>query len=364
MQTGLRLAYAPGMTRTFAFWLALLPALPFLLPLPIASAQTAGTSGSVTGGGSIAAVLTKIGSEPYTDTSYMIPVSKKDCDSNAELHFTLNNIPTGYKYLEVWVGENCAIGTRATRVGEALCELVLDKEQDVTNTVDTDFTVPVMKACALGDGNRSIWVLAVTSENGSMDATAYAKITLTFDTTPPSPPGSVKGGAGQTEIPVSWTQPSDSYYFWVVVDTNVSASDADVDAGSGSECTSKLLQPDAEFDPDQDPLPDGVWVKYINEKASKATLSADDLGITEGQAAVAVMAGDRGRNHSKLSNIACLDIVPTTGFCGKYREAGGAADAGCACTVPGMQRRDAHLGWAVLLGFGLLGVWRRAQRRA
>jgi len=367
MRTGLRLAYGPGMTRMSALWLALLPALPLLLPVPIASAQLAGSSGtSTTTTGGVNWLLTAVGSTKYVDTSYKVPINKSDCDSNALLHLSLTAIPTGAKYLEVWVGDSCQNGDRTTRISPEHCVYVDYKEQDTTNTADTDFTIAVEKACMLGDGARTFYILPVNTLMGTTNVSPFAQVTLNFDKTPPSPPTSVKGGAGQTEIPVSWTQPSDTYYFWVVVDTNAAAGGGDTDSGSptSGDCASTLLQSGTDFDPNADPLPDGIWVKYINEKASRATLSADDLGVTTGRAAVAVMAEDLGHNRSQLSNLACIDIVPTTGFWDTYRKGGGTADEGCVCTAPGGTRPRAQLAWPLLLGLAAVALWRRTRRRA
>ena len=354
------------MTRTSASGLALGTALALLSSVPFAAAQTAGTGGTstTTGGGTVTWLLTTIGDEKYTDTSYMTPVNAAQCAANAELHLSLTGIPTGTKYLEVWVGDKCDAGNRATRIGETPpCEHVKFKEQDTTVTADTDFTIPVGPACMLGDGKRSYYILPVMTLMGSDTISPFALVTLPYDQTPPSAPTSVKGGAGQTEISVSWKQPSDTFFFWVVADTNVGAA-AGVDAGSDS-CASATLRDGDEFDPDISPLPDGIWVRHITEKASSTTLSADDLGISEGEAAVAVIAEDRGHNRSVLSNVACIHVVPTVGFWDSYKGAGGSADAGCACTALGAQRHaPSRFISALVVAGAVLTLRRRSRRRA
>jgi hypothetical protein len=244
----------------------------------------------------------------------------------------------------------------------AQCVFVRSKEKDPTTTIDTDFTIPVSAACGLGDGQRSFFILPVNTIQGTDTVTNFSKVTLTIDTTPPTAPSSVKGGAGQTEIKVSWTQPSDTYYFWVIVDTNVSIG-TDLDSGINSDCLSTSLTAGANFDPESANLPDGIWVKHINEKASSATLSSDDFGITEGKAAVAVMAEDLGRNRSLVSNVACLDIVPTVGFWDKYKQGGGLAEQGCACTALGTDQHHAPRALGALGLVGLVWVARRRVRR-
>jgi MYXO-CTERM domain-containing protein len=172
----------------------------------------------------------------------------------------------------------------------------------------------------------------------------------------------VSAGAGQTVIPVGWSQPSDSFYFWLVIDRNVTGGDTD--SGTG-DCSTSSLTAGADFDPESASLPDGVVTRHIKEKVSKATLSSAEVGITEGQVAVAVIAEDLGFNRSVLSNIACAHVVPTTGFWDAYRAGGGEAGPGCACATPGAGLPNAHMAWPVLAALGLLaGARRRLRRRA
>jgi hypothetical protein len=334
--------------------------------MPTASAQTAGTGGSsTTNTGGISWVLSKVGDEQYPDTTnYTTPINKRQCDANAELHLSLTGIPMGFKYLEVWVGDTCQNGDRETRVGMALCEFVKIKEQDPAIISDNDFTIPVDKACTLGDGARSFYVLPVNTMRGTETAAKFARITLNFDRTPPSAPTGVHGGAGETVIGVSWSQPtSDNYYFWLVVDRNVSAGDTD---SGDADCSSANLTAGAEFDPESSSLPEGLWVKHINQKVSSTELDGQkDLHITRGRAAVAVIAEDLGRNRSVLSNVDCIEVVPTTGFWDAYRAGGGQAEPGCACTTPGAGLPNTRMAWPVLVALSLLtAAWRRARRRA
>jgi MYXO-CTERM domain-containing protein len=339
------------------------------LAVPVGSAQTgvAGTGGSTssTNTGGITWLLTNVGSEKWVDTSYKTPINKRQCDANEDLHISLTGIPMGFKYLEVWVGDNCQAGDRATRVGTALCTYVKIKEQDPSLIADSDFTIPLEEICKLGDGARSYYILPVTTMMGTEPVTTFAKVTLNIDKTPPAAPTGVSAGAGQTMIPVGWSQPSDSFYFWLVIDRNVNGGYTDSGAGASADCTSSSLTAGEEFDPESPSLPDGVVPIHLKEKVSKTTLTSEQIGITEGQVAVAVIAEDLGFNRSVLSNVACAQVVPTTGFWDAYHAAGGEAEPGCACATPGAGLPNAHIAWPVLTALGLLaGARRRMRRRA
>jgi MYXO-CTERM domain-containing protein len=409
-------------TRRSAFLSLLLVALGLGVPVSRVAAQTAGTGGSITTAGGIIWVLNKIGPDNYTDPTYRIPINKAQCDAKADLALTLTRIPQGYKYLETWLGTTCNDANRANRVGTGgmSCIWVADKEQNPVTTEDLNFTVSVEQMCTLGDGARSYYILPVNTVMGTDAVSTFATVTLNVDQTPPSPPTAVKGGSGQTEIPVNWTQPTEAYYYWVIVDTNVGANSADagvdasiedsgaaesgdasLDAGgalvvggssgsagssgasgsagssgaSGSagssgppnhgpaECASRYLTAGMTFNPQQDKLPPGVKSYFIDKMVSSTILSGSDIGVPV--AAVAVIADDLGKNESVLSNIDCVHVVKTNGFWEGYKAGGGDAVAGCACSTPGAghhTRSDAA--WAGLAGLlGLAGYFATRRRR-
>jgi MYXO-CTERM domain-containing protein len=410
-------------TRTSAFLTLLWLTLVFDLPASPAAAQTAGTgglAGQATGG--ITWFLNKVGNTPYVDTSYRTPINKEQCDAEAMLTFTLTGIPQGFKYLETWAGTTCNEANRGTRIDATSCVLVDSKEQDPVTTQDTNFQVSVKEMCKLGDGARQYFVLPTNTLNDTAAATTFANITLQIDTDPPSPPTDVKGGSGETEIPVTWVQPTDAYYYWVVVDTTAGqvSADAGVDAaaedsgaapsggtgdgtgGSGSGgmggssgaagssgmsgssgaagssggsgttghgnnggplCPSRFLFEGAAFNPASDKLPPGMFSRFIDKKVSSTTFSGDEIGSK--LAAVAVISDDLAKNQSVLSNISCLQVVETNGFWEKYKAAGGTADQGCACSIPGAGRGGtSNALWPWLAGLiGIVGVWRTRRRR-
>jgi MYXO-CTERM domain-containing protein len=312
----------------------------------------------------------------------------------------------------------CNDANRANRVGTGgmSCIWVADKEQNPVNTEDLNFQVSVEEMCKLGDGARSYFILPVNTLMGTDAVSTYANVTLNVDQTPPSPATSVKGGSGETEIPVNWTQPTEAYYYWVIVDTNVGANNADagidastedsgaaesgdasIDAGGGlvvggagssgasgsagssgasgsagssgppnhgpAECASRYLTAGMTFDPEAK-LPPGVKAFFIDKMVSSTILSGSDIGAPV--AAVAVIADDLGKNESVLSNIDCVHVVKTNGFWDGYKANGGDAVAGCACSAPGAgQRTTLHAtAWAGLAGLlGLAGYFRTRRRR-
>jgi hypothetical protein len=66
---------------------------------------------------------------------------------------------------------------------------------------------------------------------------------------------------------------------------------------------------------------------------------------------------------SPVSNIACLKVVPTSGFWDSYKTDGGEADAGCGCSVPGGAHGESRP-WLSLLGAALGLIWLGSRRRA
>ena len=411
-------------TRTSAFLTLLGLTLVFDLPAPRASAQTAGTgglAGQATGG--ITWFLNKVGETPYVDTSYRTPINKEQCDANALLTFTLTGIPQGNKGLETWVWHD----VRPSQSSDPRrCDALHIRRQQRAGSGDhAGHQFP--GACGSdvhmqGDGARQYFILPTNTLMTTAAVTPFANVTLQIDTDPPAAPTSVKGGSGETEIPVTWTQPTDAYYYWVVVDTTAGQvfADAGVDAatedsgaapsgrnwrrhgwfrqrrdgrqqrccgqrrqfsgsagssGSGGAgttgtgnnggplCPSRFLVEGAVFNPASDKLPPGMFSRFIDKKVSSTTFTGAEIGSK--LAAVAVISDDLAKNQSVLSNISCLQVVETNGFWDKYKAAGGDAEQGCVCSTPGAGRRGtSNTVWPWLAGLlGIVGFWRTRRRR-
>jgi hypothetical protein len=337
-------------------------ALTLLLALPpeaagsIVSAQPAEIPARVTSAvGGIGWWLKAVGADAYAyaDTNRPPPIGKAACDANAEAHFSLNNIPANYKYLEVWLGSSCQMGDRQSRIGAASCALVSVEELDPTITIDTDFTIPLKPMCDLGDGEHTFFVLPVTTQRGPDDVAIYANITLGIDQTPPSAPTDVTIGAGQTENRLSWTAPDDAERFWIISDFRATIeknSATASDAGNDSEtCTSETLQANADFDPHA-VAADGVESKYLSKRTSSVQLSkSDSTRTTAADVAVAVIAEDAAGNYSRLSSLACFHREP-----GAATPVGGGAKGGGGCTALGVAGPNTQPAWPMLLAFGLV----------
>jgi hypothetical protein len=344
----------PQLKPLSALCLALSTMLSVALPSAGAFAQAEATATAHSG---IAWQLTAVGAETYRDTSLRTPINKRACEADAQLHIALSNIPVGYKYLEVWTGQDCQNGDRALRVAAPDCQYVGVKEQEPTTTVDTDFTIHVKPMCDLGDGAQTLYVLPVNTQRGIDNVLTYAKVTLLIDQTPPDAPTDVTTDAAKADLAVSWTEPSDGYYCWIVVDSTASATGANDDAGLASgACTSQLLQADGDFNPTSF-LPDGITVRLINERASRIVLTRDDLGSSATRAAIAVIAEDIAHNRSPLSNLACGQVGSSVAT-----PAAGTPQRGGGCTVLDLGQPNDPRAWPLLAMFGLLG-WRQRHSR-
>jgi hypothetical protein len=106
-------------------------------------------------------------------------------------------------------------------------------------------------------------------------------------------------------------------------------------------------------------LPSSVHRKTVNERtASGVSITPADLGGAK-MASIAVSAVDLAGNQGPLSNVACIMVVPTTGFLDRYHANGGTAQTGCPCSAMGpAQLQDA---WPVGISLIALGLSRRKR---
>jgi MYXO-CTERM domain-containing protein len=337
------------------------------LPVGRAAAQvTAGTGGRATQStGAIIVLLTKVGTREFDQTQTLVqPVGAQDCDDKAELEFTLNGVPNSFSFLEVWLGPGndaaCNQGDRSTQVvSQRNCRLLATRTLTTGETMVTGLRVPIEQACELGSGDWNFWFLPTNSQNSQSDVATYGKLSVRFDTLPPDPPANVKGATGFSALRVTWTIPSgDPYYYHVLVDTSAAAGgDADGGNDSETECSSSILE--AGQPRDLDDLPSAIR-KY--DVGRETRLEIDGRELNSERAAVAIIADDLARNHSVMSNVACLSIVETKGFWPSYIDNGGTVEPGCGCSVPGASpgSSSAALG---CVAFGLIALLRRARRR-
>jgi MYXO-CTERM domain-containing protein len=378
MRRGLTFALRAGMTRTSSVsWIAaVLLTLAFMDGTPVA-AQTAG-SGATTPAGNpgINVILKRVGNDAYTDLSKMTPIGKSQCDQGT---FTvdLTGLPAslvsgGYMFLEVWAqtGNNdCTSATRDIDLNAENKCTKLNKTQIRLNgqTMISGLVVPLTAAdgdstqgvCA-AEGPRTIYFLALRGTASNEATSVYGTLIVQIATTPPGAPTNVVGGSGETEIPVTWTNPPQQIYsVYTLIDplAEEDATGVDDDGGVSAGCISRTLMEDASIDPSNPPK--GVRVLGPIEKMAKeTTINGDDLN-TE-LAAVGIIVGDRAKNFSHLSNIGCIKVTPTAGFWDTYEKEGGGAGNGCSCSAVGA-RGDGNA-WFALPVLGVL-AWLGVRRR-
>jgi hypothetical protein len=367
MHGGPSLAYGAVMKRIPVLWLALALAL----PMSRAHAQTAGTTGSTTSTtstalmGNIGFTLKKAGDADYKDTTLATPIGGPACKQGT-ITVDLSAIPIGTRYISVYLNTGqtqCNDQLRGESPSVAACELLLPpKDISSMPTNYAGLVVPLGDTCA-ADGARNLWFLATGGTASSEDTQNFVSVQLQVDTTAPPDVTNVSGGSGETAIPVTWTQSTDlkPLTYWTVIDTHAQSGAAD---GGDMGCSSQLLVPGTAFDPNQKPLPDGIIVNFIDSPASSATFDGSSWGTS--LASIGVLAVDIAGNYSNVSNLGCLEVVPTVGFWDKYKADGGSAESGCGCAIVGIHRLHAASGGGLcVLGLvGALRMRRRARRRA
>ena len=365
-----------------------------VLCAPSVSAQTAGRStgaGGTTGSGSNAAnpgpiqiELKKVGTVDYPAAARMnlsIPLGKARCDEGT-ITVTVRNLQGGntLPYLEAWLSTGngaCQQGDRGTRVPDtANCtKLTIPNpaQTQVGNRAYYDVDVEIGPTCQY-EGERPIYFLQLASQNSTAAATSFGVLPLRVDTTAPMPPTGVIGETGQTVIPLRWTANTiDTNYYYVLADRGASTGgefDAGPDGlpnGANPACPSGTLRGGTEFNADS--IPDDIFSKRLEGglKSSYDFNGSEFRGKTVVPAVV--VAQDIAGNTSKMSQVVCLTVTPTTGFWKRYQDDGGDVEPGCACSAPGANRAHgartgALVGLPILLVLGWACARTRTRRRA
>jgi MYXO-CTERM domain-containing protein len=314
-----------------------------------------------------------IGDDDYNQTA-RLPINADQCDEpGLTVTFRLDNLPANSKkYIEAWVGSQCNSTDRLNTTKGDPCKQIASKEVATRSRIE----IPLqLSDLCTQDGDRNIYFLSVGTLKSADTVDVWGLYTLSIDTEGPTAPTDVKGGSGQTAIPISWdaTEEEVTEYFLVwdpapgagaLGDAAVGGDDDDAGALSDapSECASNLLFGNARLSADRDELPTGLRGKSIDKKVNKTTISASELGITEGYAAVGVMALDKALNESRVSNIVCVRATTTVGLWGAYKAQGGEVEPGCACSVPGESSAARPLAALPLL-FAFAALWLRARRK-
>jgi MYXO-CTERM domain-containing protein len=357
-----------------------------LLGPALAFAQTPGTGGTgssnttTTTTGGISVQLKTVGDQAYTSQAFRrTPLGKTQCDKNVDLTFRLSLLAIGAaapKYIEVYQGVSCYSSDAKDGIGDD-CDRITYFNRNSSSI--QDIMLPLKDFCT-AEGDVTLWFLPVNTLNSTATIMPYGVFELPLDVIPPNAPTNVKGGNGETQIRVTWeradTNIARNYVIWdpkpitdtTPVDSGVAADGGDGAGAAGSggseddggtdtgsvdpSCVSPLLNPGAMIDIDN--LPKGLHKKEAVGDVESFELSGDD--INSPRAAVAVVARDLAGNVSVLSNVACVNVVDTSGFWDEYKVNGGDAEAGCACSLPGSPANGRHTAGGLLAMFAVLGL--------
>lgn len=328
---------------------------PAVLP---AQAQAQATGTTTTPSGTIAIQLVSIGGK--TVGSSPRPISLDDCtEPTATIKFHARDVPTAKETLDLYIGDNCNQTNRTT--ADANCAFV--DTFPINDSKELDMLVDAADTTCPADGEPTFWFLAVDSSHGGEDvAMNFGTLKVKFDTKVPAAPDNVEGGAGERQIPISWeTDEKENARFIVYIDDQATSGDDGSDGGTSSDgkcSSSRLVAGSAAKD-----IPKSIPTQVI-EEGTATGLDLDAKDIDGNLAAVGVVAVDIAGNESTLSELACVEVVPTEGFWEHYQKAGGTADTGCAVHAqPGGVARGEARG-ALVLALGLLALARARRRRS
>lgn len=324
---------------------------PTLVPLTAYGQTTGSTSGT------IRVSLVAIGNEDV-NTKTPRPVNIDDCtEPTADLKFHLENVPSAKSTIDVYIGTDCAMQNRDTE--DASCDFVRDFDIEDRQELD----VPIDAALTgCPNGMKTLWFLAVDStQSGEEVGANYASRDVHFDTSAPSAPSDVEGGAGEREIPVSWeTDETEAQRFDVYIDDQATRGDDGAGADGGVSGDGKCSSTRLHAGTPADSISKRVHKKSIKE-ASANGIDLSSADISGDFAAVAVVVVDEAGNESVLSELACVEVVPTEGFWERYRTNGGDAVEGCECRAQPGRTRGGTGAMLVACGF-VLALGRRRRR--
>lgn len=262
------------------------------------------------------------------------PLGVEECTPPAAtLTFEVDNIPSDKGRIDIYYGSECNAMDRDDTTTPR-CTFVQDVE--ATSQQDLEVKIDAGKLCDKED--PTLWFLAVNSSQVGEDVgQGYDDILVPIDLSAPAAPDNVEGGAGEKAIPVSWDiGTGDPEKFVVYIDDQASSGGGDTDGGTSSDgkcSSSRLAAGTAAKD-----IPKGVRTKTIDEGTATG-IDLDSGDIRGKLAAVGVVAVDQAGNESVLSEIACVEVVPTEGFWERYEKEGGNADEGCSVKRAGAGTR-------------------------
>ncbi|HKP59534.1 MAG TPA: MYXO-CTERM sorting domain-containing protein [Polyangiales bacterium] len=360
------------MKRVFVYWLGLLSCC--CLP-GLALAQGTAGSGAVpptNSTGQIPVQIFKLDGKAYADLQLNVPISKAQCDADVEIIWRLtmlNLLPAGSKYLQLWQGNNCNQAAQRDNESTGTDCTKIETPDDwtfngITPTYMDDFTMTVKGICDRGDGVLNLYFLPAVNTTDNSEVQIFGAYKITIDKEPPIAPTNVEAGTGQSEIPIKWSTSgnSDVANNMLIWDTNVGEGGADGGSTDTEGCGSQVLKPGEDVDLAALAMMDGIHLKPIDGNVTSTTLAGSEIGGK--RAAIGVVARDLADNPSTLSNLDCLEVVPTSGFWDEYKESGGEVEPGCGCSAPGTRSASGEGIGAFALGLLGLCVLRRARKGA
>lgn len=326
-----------------------------------------------------------------------VQVGIDDCKNDVVVKFRLDNFPSSKESVDVYTGTSCNTVASRQETTNASCDYI--GNYDATQNQDLEIEIKVdllIKDCNSNENSeKTLWFLAVDDPKSAEDVGSnYGQVPMVrLDTRRPDAPTSIKGGTGESQIPVSWKATgSDLDGFVVLIDPSpttggvssgsagngssggdsgtASGSDmSDEDGGTtptgggssaGGDCGSADLTPGGLTDG----LPSRIIRKNVGEPtATGIDLKPGDFGLEDGQsAAIAVIAVDLAGNESPISEIACVKVVPTTSFWDQYQQDPDAVDKGCPCAAVGPAQLESA--WPIALVLGLTALSARRRRRS
>jgi len=280
---------------------------------------------------------------------FTLPIGADDCAENIELTFTVSGLTTA-NTLAVFYGSTCETGANRTGGGSTAqtCFPVVDDDYLALGTQDITLTAQDLDCDESEelDVSRNLFFLSLPSATDATDVSTGNILAFTpaieVDTKRPSPPTGVAGDSGEVAIPIRWSLPTDTLRELIVyIDTEV-----------GENCVSTMMTAGEEVDPNGLDVEDG-----LSPTSTGLTLrNAVEVGS---KAAVGVVAVDLAGNVSVLSNIACIEGVPTTSWLDLHKAQGGKTGDTCSAAPMTTRTLATPFLWLGAIGF----LWLRARRR-
>lgn len=307
-------------------------------------------------------------------TNYLVnwPISYEECVADQEISIVITNAPydaTGMTRLvwDLWqggtgtAGANCQTATsrRTTGTGgEAVCNhrSAWAGGGQITQTMPTlTFRPEELFPAGCDSATQGTFVFYVLAMNATGDtttdiaATHYFQFSVALDFEAP-PASTLEDAAGDRQITVEWTNTATETLAGARVYVDTAGTCGGTTSLMAGAAAPAALTP----------------TEVLGSAPTSLSLDGEDLGLEIGDSVpIAVAVFDTARNESVLSNVACLERVPVSGFWDDYcREQMLDADecsarySGCAAH-PGSPGRPGAL-LLSLLALGAFFVRRRA----